>query len=89
MIRLPIVPFTWQSFRVVDALAGPGFRHFGGEHRQPGRGGAGLFLETAGERVVDVFQPERAYGRAHQPRGGRGEHAVEKRVVVGRFVNAL
>lgn len=81
--------FTWQSFRIVDALTRSGFGYLGGEHREPGRGGAGLFLEASGKRVVDVLEPERAYGRAHQARGRRGEHSVEKRVVTGYFVNTL
>lgn len=80
---------TRQSFRIVDTLAGSGFRHLGRQHREPGRGGAGLLLETAGERMIDVFKPERAYGRAHQPRGGRGEDSVEHFVIARYLVNAL
>jgi len=68
---------TWQSFRIVDALAGSGFRYLGRQHREPGGSGAGLFLETAGERVIDVLELERANGRPHEARGRRGEHAVE------------
>lgn len=88
VIYLSIV-VTRQSFRVVDALAGSGFRHLGREHREPGRCRGGLFLETARERLVDVFEPERAYGRAHQTRGGRGEHAVEQGVVTRSLVDTL
>lgn len=80
---------AWQSLRVVDALAGSGFRHLGGQYGQPRGRGAGLFLETAGERVIDVLQSERANGRTHQARGGRGENAVEERVVARHFVDAL
>lgn len=39
--------------------------------------------------MIDVLEPERANGRTHQARGGRGEHAVEERVVARHFVNAL
>lgn len=80
---------AWQCLRVVDALARSGLRHLGGQYRQPRGRGAGLFLETAGERVIDVLQSERANGRTHQARGGRGENAVEERVVARHFVDAL
>lgn len=48
-----------------------------------------MFLEASGERMVDVIEPERAYGRAHQARSGRGENSVEMRVVTWHFINAL
>lgn len=80
---------TRQSFRIIDALSGSRFRYLGGQNRKPGWSGAGLFLKTARERVIDVVQPERAYGRAHQTRGGRCEDSVEERVVARYFVNAF
>jgi len=81
--------FTWQSLRIVDALSGSGFRYLGRQYREPGRRGAGLFLESTRECVFDVLQPESTYGRSHQTGSGRGEHAVEKCVVVRYLVNAL
>lgn len=80
---------TRQSFRIIDALSGSGFRYLGRQNRKPGRSGAGLFLKTTRERVIDVVQSERAYGRAHQTCGGRREDSVEERVVARYFVNAL